>query len=172
MPTSFAINSERFKNSIITVRQGQMGTIEVGYGQMDKTEHRYAFTQRLETREMYPVTSRVREEFSKDKGEYNIDKKIDEIKEHEKHGCDNMTLSEADGDPYTGHSHSDEAAELILNDDKLGKIIDDVYTIDEVKERFEDKQRENPDYTFEELVEVTKSELAEEAEHMPGRKRS
>lgn len=149
-----------------------MGTIEVGYGQMDKTEHQYAFTQRLETREMYPVTSRVREEFSKDKGEYNIDEKIDEIKNHEEHGCDNMTLSEADGDPYTGHSHGDEAAEIILEDNEVGELIDDVYTKDEVKERFETLQKENPGKSFDELVEFTKEELADEALHMRGRKRS
>ena len=47
---------------------------------MDKTSHQDTFTQRLETNELYPTTSRVREEFSKAKGEYNISEKIDEIK--------------------------------------------------------------------------------------------
>lgn len=170
--SSFAINSEKFKNGIITVRHGQMGTIEVGYGQMDKTEHQYAFTQRLETREIYPVTSRVREEFSKDKGEYNIDRKIDEIKEHEEHGCGNMTLAEADGDPYTGHIHSDEAVDIILEDEQVGGLIAETYNREDIKKHLESNQKDNPDCNFEELIEITKNELVESAkrEHDLGRK--
>lgn len=113
--SSFGIDSELVENAILTVRMGQMGTIEVGYGQMDKTSHKEAFTQRLETDELYPTTAKVREEFSKTKGEYNITKKIDEIKEHEKHGC-NMTIEDTDGNPNTGHNHIEDALRRIKED--------------------------------------------------------
>lgn len=116
--SSFGIDSELVENGILTVRIGQMGTIEVGYGQMDKTYHKEAFTQRLETDELYPTTAKVREEFSKTKGEYNISKKIDEIKEHEKHGC-NMTIEDADGNLYTGHNHIEDVVRLITEDPEV-----------------------------------------------------
>ena len=116
--SSFGFDSELVENGILTVRMGQMGTIEVGYGQMDKTSHKEAFTQRLETDELYPTTAKVREEFSKTKGEYNITKKIDEIKEHEKHGC-NMTIEDADGNLYTGHNYIEDAVRLIKEDPEV-----------------------------------------------------
>lgn len=166
--SSFRVDSPLIKNGILTIRIGQMGTVEVGYGEMDRTSHNDAFTQRLETRERYPVTKRVRDEFNQNKGLDNIPKKMDEIKEHEEHGCNNMTLDEADGNPHTGHMHglSENAAEIILADERVGRIIDDVYTPNEVAERFEHMQEKYPDKDFDELVEVTKEELADEAAHM------
>lgn len=153
-------------NEILTVRNGQMGTIEVGFGEMDKTSHRDAFTQRLETREMYPVTSKVREEFSERKGDRNVSDKIDEIEKHKKNGCNELSLDEADGNPYTGHFHSDEAVEIILADEEVGKKIEDCFTANEVKERFESMKEKNPDLDFDELIEVTKEELSTDADYM------
>ena len=163
--SSYAINSPIIQNGILTVRYGQMGNIEVGYGQMDKTSHRDIFTQRLETDELYPTTARVREEFSKDKWELNITEKIDEIKEHEEHGCD-MTLDDADGNPYTGHDHSEEVVERIIKDDEVGEKINGAFTKNEIKERFEAIQKNYPNKTFDELVEITKEELGTDADHM------
>lgn len=119
--SSYAIKSPIVQNGVLIVRYGQFGNIEVGYGQTDKTSHRDTFTQRLETDEIYPTTARVREEFSKAKGERNISEKMDEIKKHEEHDCD-MTLEDADGDPFTVHDHSDEAADRILKDEEVRKF--------------------------------------------------
>ncbi|MDE5831180.1 MAG: hypothetical protein K2H53_06225, partial [Clostridia bacterium] len=163
--SSFGIDSQLVKNGILTVRIGQMGVVEVGYGEMDKTSHKDAFTQRLETDELYPTTARVREEFSRNKGEYKITEKIDEIKEHEEHGCD-MTIDDADGDPYTGHDHSENAVKLILEDKDVGKKINDVFTESEIKERFELMKEKHPDKDFDELVEITKMELETDADYM------
>lgn len=170
--SSYAIDSDLIKNGILTVRIGQMGSIEVGYGQMDKTSHKDAFTQRLETRELYPVTSRVREEFSKSKGIDNIPDKIDEIKEHEKHGCKSLSLNEADGNPNTGHIHSEDVVELILSDKDVGEKINDIYTENEIKERFESMREKHPDKDFDDLIAITKYDLSNEADHMHGRDRS
>lgn len=172
--SSFAIDSPLIKNGILTIRIGQMGTVEVGYGQMDRTSHNDAFTQILETRERYPVTKRVRDEFNQNKGLDNVSNKMDEIKKHEEHGCNNMTLAEADGNPHTGHIHSisENAAEVILSDENVGSIIDDIYTPNEVAERFEHIQEKYPDKDFDELVEITKNELSSEAEHMHGMDRT
>jgi len=168
--SSYAISSPIVQNSILNIRYGQMGNVEVAYGQMDKTSHQDTFTQRLETNELYPTTSRVREEFSKAKGEYNISEKIDEIKKHEEHDC-NMTLEDADGDPLTGHDHRDEAVDRILKDEEVGDSINEMFTKNEVKERYDAISEKFPDKEFDELVEITKSELATDAEFMHGLER-
>lgn len=163
--SSYAINSPLIKNGILTFRIGQMGNIEVGYGQMDKTAHNDAFTQRLETREMYPVTNKVRNEFSKNKGTDNISDKMDEIKEHEKNGCSNLSLEEADGDQNTGHIHSDDIVERILSDDENGRTINEVFTPNEIKERFQTIQEKYPNNSIDKNVEIARNELLEDAEH-------
>jgi len=117
--SSYSIDSPLIKDAILTIRIGQMGTIEVGYGQMDKTSHNDAITQKLETRELYPVKSNVRNEFSQNKGTDNISNKMDEIKYHEDNDCKSMSMKEADGNFSTGHVHSDNVVELILSDDEV-----------------------------------------------------
>ena len=168
--SSYAISSPIVQNSILNIRYGQMGNVEVAYGQMDKTSHHDTFTQRLETNELYPTTSRVREEFSKAKGEYNISEKIDEIKKHEEHDC-NMTLEDADGDPLTGHDHIEKAVDRILGDEEVGKEIGDAFTDKEIEKRYNHMQQKFPNKEFDELVEITKSELATDAEFMHGLER-
>lgn len=163
--SSYSINSPLVKNGILTVRIGQMGTIEVGYGQINKTSHKDAFTERLEAKETYPITSSVRSEFGKNKGTDNISDKLNEIKEHEKNGCKNMTILEADGNINTGHVHSNDIIDLILSDDTVGAKIDETFTHNEIKERFEAIQSKNPSNTFEENIEITKADLAEDANY-------
>lgn len=164
--SSFEIDSPFIPNGILTIKEGQMGELDVGYGQMARDSHNDAFTQKLETRQTYPVTSRVRNEFNQNRGIDNISDKIDEIHAHEEHNCHNLSLDEADGNFKTGHSHSDNAAELILSDDDVGNKIDEIYTFNEVKARFESMHEKHPDSDFDDLVEKTKAELAAEAEHM------
>lgn len=166
--SSFEIDSPLIEDGILTIRIGQMGIPEVAYGQMDRTSHNDAFTQRLETRESYPVTSRVRREFNQNKGRDNIPDKLDEIREHEDHGCERMTIDEADGNPYTGHVHSEEIAEVIMSDEEVGNKIQDAYTVKEVAERFEHMHDKHPDSTIQELIEMTKEELSLEADYLPG----
>ncbi len=172
--SSFEIDSPLVENGIINIRKGQMGVTEVSYGQMDRTSHNDVFAQKLETRETYPVTREVRNEFSGHKGIDNVANKMDEIKEHENHGCKNMSLREADGNPDTGHIHglSENAAEIILADEHVGEKIDSIYTSNEVAERFERMCEKHPDKNFDEVIELTKSELSEEADHMHGMERS
>ena len=172
--SSFEIDSPLVENGIINIRKGQMGVTEVSYGQMDRTSHNDVFAQKLETRETYPVTREVRNEFSGHKGIDNVANKMDEIKEHENHGCKNMSLREADGNPDTGHIHglSENAAEIILADEHVGEKIDSIYTSNEVAERFERMCEKYPDKNFDEVIELTKSELSEEADHMHGMERS
>ncbi len=105
--SSYAINSPIVKNGILTARIGSMGYIELGYGQIDRTSNRDAFTQKLETDHTRYTTYEVREEFSSKNGIDNIPENMDEIRSHEEVGCSNLSLDEADGNRNTGHSHYD-----------------------------------------------------------------
>lgn len=96
--SSYSVDSEIVENGILNVRFDQMGEIAVDFGQTDRTSHRDAFTQRLETDRTYPVRRNVQREFDQKNGIYNTSENLDEIKEHEEHGCDNLSLEEADGD--------------------------------------------------------------------------
>lgn len=99
--SSYYIDSAYIENAVINIRFDTMGEIAVNFGQTDKTSHRDAFTQRLETDRTYPVRRNVQREFDERNGRDNIQEKMDEIEEHEKHGCDNLSLAEADGNPNT-----------------------------------------------------------------------
>lgn len=105
--SSYSINSPIVKNGILTARIGSMGYIELGYGQIDRTSNKDAFTQKLETEHTRYTTYEVREEFSSKNGIDNIPENMDEIRTHEKAGCKNLTLEEADGNRRTGHVHGE-----------------------------------------------------------------
>lgn len=105
--SSYAINSPIVKNGILTARIGSMGYIELGYGQIDRTSNKDAFTQKLETEHTRYTTYEVREEFSSKNGIDNIPENMDEIRTHEEAGCKNLTLDEADGNRRTGHVHGE-----------------------------------------------------------------
>ena len=99
--SSYAVDSEIVENGILNVRFDTMGEITVDFGQTDRTSHRDAFTQRLETDRTYPIRRNVQREFDEKNGLDNIPEKMDEIEKHKEHGCDNLTLKEADGDLRT-----------------------------------------------------------------------
>lgn len=49
-----------------------------------------------------------------------------------------------------------------------GGDISDTFTDDEIKERFDSMKERYPNKDFDELVEITKSDLSEDAERLPG----
>ena len=88
--SSYAIKSPIVKNTILTARIGQMGYTEIGYGQMDKTNHRDALTQNLETERTRYTTYEVRKEFSQKNGVDNISDDI--ITKKQLSRLNNMTV--------------------------------------------------------------------------------
>lgn len=165
--SSFKINSPIVNNAVITIRQGQMGTTKVAYGLTDPTSHRDVFAQDLETSETYPVSAKVRNEFSEKHGVYNVTEKMDEIEEHEKHGERKLSLEESDGRPETGHIHGKEAAEIILSDDEFVNKTNDIFSSNEIAERFDNIREKYPNLDRDKLIEITKQDLEYDAEHMP-----
>lgn len=99
--SSYAVDSPILENGILNVRFDTMGEITVNFGQTDRTSHRDAFTQKLETDRTYPVRRNVQREFDGKNGIYNVSENLDECEKHEKHDCDDLSLNEADGDPRT-----------------------------------------------------------------------
>ena len=164
--SSFQINSPLANNAILTIRKGSMGTTKVAYGLIDPTSHKDVFAQDLETSETYPVSARVRNEFNEEKGVYNVTEKIDEIEEHEAHGERTLALEEADGRSNTGHIHGEKAAEIILADDEFVRKTNDLFTANEIAERFESIMDKNSGLDRDKLIEMTKAELELDAEHM------
>jgi len=167
--TSYQIKSPIARNGVITARVGQMGYIEVGYGEIDPTSHRDALTQELETDHTYYTTYQVREEFSHKNGTNNIRDDIDEIKEHEEHGCENITLEEADGDKTTGHKHLDDEeymASVIEQIKQYDENIEEIFTDAEIKEYLEKEKQNNPEISLDEVIQKSKHDLSEDASHM------
>jgi len=160
--SSYAINSPLVKNAILTAKIGSMGYIELGYGQIDKTSNKDAFTHELETNQTYPISREVRDEFSTNKGSNNISENMDEIRMHEKSGCTDLSLKEADGDLSTGHNH-DIILEVIKAYDTA---ISDVFSNKEILERFAKTREKYPDADLDELIERTQKDLSEDATHM------
>ena len=163
--SSFAIKSNIVKNGIITARIGSMGYIEVGFGYMDKTSHKDVVSERLEDQHTRYTTYEVRKEFSPREGVDNIPDKMDEIKEHpeiSKNGQDGITLAEADGNLATGHEEVLEQIKAYNPD------IADVFTDEEIIDRYHSMCEKNPESSKEDLIRYTEEDLSEDAEHMKG----
>ena len=164
--SSYKIDSPIRKNCILNVRYGSMGYIEANYGEIDPTNHKSAFTQKLETDRDYYTTKEVRDEFSnKRDGERNIKNDIEEIEMHKKADCDDLTLDEADGHLETGHVHNDAIMEIKAYDPN----IELVFTDNEIQERLNKMMDNNPEKSFEEVLENTACDLSEDAYHMRSR---
>lgn len=160
--SSYKINSPLIENGILTATIGDYGYIDISYGQIDRTSNMDAFTQKLETAHDRYTTREVREEFSSKKGIDNVTRKLDEAEEHENHGCSEMTLNEIDGDPNTGHNHEDAIAKI----KEFDHTISDVFTDEEINERFVKKMDENPSEELDKVISITARDLAEDAEHI------
>lgn len=126
---------------------------------MDRTSHRDAFTQELETGRTRYTTYEVREEFSEKNGLDNVQDKMDEINKHEKYGCNDLSLDEADGNINTGHSHDLAIEQIKAYDSDIGNK----FTDREIEERLQKMYENYPDDTFEEVINRTQRDLAEDA---------
>lgn len=170
--SSFKINSSYIDNAVITVRKGSMGTTKVAYGLTDPTSHRDVFSQDLETNETYPVSAKVRDEFSQKHGIYNVSEKMDEIENHVSHGERKLSLEEVAGRSNTGHIHGEEAAKIILADDDFVQKTNDIFSSNEIANRFESMREKYPNLDRNELIEITKQDLEYDAEYMPTHERN
>lgn len=161
--SSFKIDSPLVKNGILNIRYGSMGYIEADYGEMDPTDHNYAFTQKLETDRDYYTTKEVREEFSnREDGSHNIEENLDEIKMHEEAGCDNLTLKEADGDLETGHFHDSAIEDIKAYDPN----IEEIFTDREIEDRLHTMMDNHPEESFDKVLNDTARDLSEDASHI------
>ena len=136
--SSYKIDSSLAKNALITARIGQAGYIEVNYGEMDRTSHRDALTQQLETEHTFKTREQVREEFSTKKGTDNIKEDLEEIRKHEKNDCNQTTLEDADGDEKTSsHTHieKDELAGAVEKIKKEHPDVERAFTDEEIEAR-------------------------------------
>ena len=175
--STFSIKSPVTRNKLITAKIGQMGNIEIGYGEMARGYNREVLTHEVETTQTYHTSARVREEFNDKKGLNNIKDDIEEIHEHEKYGCNDLTLDEADGDENTGHKHAIEYNKLSReNQNEIDNIIHEIKAENsQIEETFTDREIEErllkilekyPDKTLEEIKEKTQEELDFDSAHI------
>lgn len=68
-----------------------------------------------------------------------------------------------------GHFHAEDVVKEIMEDEEYGELITEVFTPDEVKEYLEKSKEAHPEMDLNEIIEYTKEELVEEAEHFRNR---
>ena len=164
--SSFKINSPLVKNVILNIRYGSLGYVEADYGEVDPTDHKYAFTQKLETDRDRYTTYEVRKEFSnREDGIHNIEQDIDEIKKHEEVGCDKLTLKEADGHLDTGHFHDTAIDDIKSYDPNISEI----FTDREIEDRLHKMMDNHPEESFDKVVNDTARDLSDDASHLRSR---
>lgn len=162
--SSYKINSPLVENGLLTARIGSMGYIEVDYGQIDKTHNKDAFTQELETTHTRYTTREVREEFGRQQGTDNIRDNLKEARDYIENGNRPLTLDEVDGDPSTGNVNDKILSEIKNYDSNIS----DVFTDNEIVERFKKVRALNPDFDIEDAIRNTGEELSTDAENMRG----
>ena len=158
----YSIDSTANTHDMLAIKRGSMGILELSYVQMDKTDYNQGMSIPIETDHMYPVTHEVQYEMDLHRGDDNITNKLDEFEEHQKAGCNDITLEEADGKDNTGHEHIENNQEML--DSYIDKImendtVDYNYSKDEVKEQFIKIAKENPDWDLEKVQEYVETDL-------------
>ena len=158
----FSIDSTGDTHDMLSIRRGNMGILELSYVQMDPTDNTQGMSIPLETDNIQPITSQVRNEMNTTKGIYNVSENLDEYNVHQDIGCDNITLEEIDGDPNTGHQHLEENDSIIdsyINEIMENHIIDDNYYPKEVKETFLETAKKHPDLPLDEIKRLVEYDL-------------
>lgn len=159
--SSYSINSHVVEHGIITINHGDMGAIEIAYGEQDKTSHKDALTQRLETKTLYQSNSEVRDGFSAKNGTDNIPRKMDTLHDLDENGHKKTSMSEIGNIPIDAN----DAAELILQNEQYGRSIENIFTKKEIAERFIDVCSRHHGSDTNVLIEITTEELVTDASY-------
>ena len=165
--SSYKITSDAAKSIIpggasLSAKIEDDGHIRMIFSLDDRTHNQEGFGQPLETDRTYFTTREVREEFSQKHGINNVPDNLREAREHLEHGCDNLTLDKVDGNPNSGHE------EIILEIKEFDPSIPDIFTDREIEERLNKLLKDNPNLTFDEVIEKTERDLAEDASRIRG----
>lgn len=168
--SSYMIKGTNNIEYVITANIGTHGTIDLGLGQIDKTQgtnskDSTAITVPIETTNTFYQTQReVKDDLVNPReGTYQATERVNELEEHKQAGCDkNLTSKELDGDKSTGHLHENDSTKNINeNETSLDILAKEIYNSDDeigtafshndIKNMLKNAANNHPDYTIKEL---------------------
>lgn len=126
--STYAIKGSNGMEYVLTTNIGQHGVIELGFGQIDKTQgvnsrDSKAITVPIETNNTYyRTTTEVKKDLVNPyDGTRQAAERSAEYQKHEDAKCQNITSKDSDGKDITGHTHDNENME---NKNDLASTID------------------------------------------------
>lgn len=168
--SSYMIKGTNNIEYVLTANIGTHGTIDLGLGQIDKTQgtnskDSTAITVPIETTNTFYQTQReVKDDLVNPReGTYQATERVNELEEHKQAGCDkNLTSKELDGDKSTGHLHENDSTKNINeNETSLDILAKEIYNSDDeigtafshndIKNMLKNAANNHPDYTIKEL---------------------
>lgn len=152
MRSMYRLTSPLGKESMISVSYGSTGTLEFQYGKRDVTEQDFIAVP-LSTTDGSTryVTKEVQEYIESDNGIYHTHAATAEASKHFEHGCNDLSLEEADGDENTGHQH-------------LEKELDEDYYLTIAANILKDKPQLEEQYSVKGLADDLRKYLANHPE--------
>ena len=159
----------------VGVNIGSAGNLEVSYIRTPRQKNAEAISIPIETHSIRPTTRDVREFMNRNRNT-DLTEESERIDQHRKAGCENISMTEINDNPYDDkHTHEEENETYIeIDATYLYKLADkilekyeelgEVYNRDEIKEKLEEKVKEKGKIPEEEeLLEEVGTELEESA---------
>ena len=184
--SSYVIKGTNNIDYVITANIGTHGTIDLGLGQLDKTQgmnsiDSTAITVPIETSTTFYQTKReVKDDLVNPReGTRKATDRVNELEEHKEAGCEeNLTSKEMDGDKSTGHQHDKEEKieNIAENETSLELLAKEIYNSadnisetfseNDIKKMLENEMNNHPDATIEEVKENVEHDCETYADRM------
>lgn len=161
----YRIKTPNGKDSMLCVSYGQTGTLNFHYGKVDRTDVNKFFAIPLETNTSRYITKDVQDIFDPERGEWQTSKSIEEVEKHKEHGCNDLTLDEADGNENTGHDHNIHftlIASKILNENPE---LEDYYSLEGLTTQLQEYIEHHNDIPLEQAIEDFTKDTLEDCYH-------
>ena len=175
--SSYMIKGTNNIEYVLTANIGSHGTIDLGFGQLDKTQginsqDSTAITVPIETTNTFYQTQReVKDDLVNPReGTRQATERVNELENHKENECDeNLTSKEVDGDKSTGHVHEEDNSQILIeNDTALETLAKEIYNSDDeigtafsendIKEMIENAINDHPGYSVKEIQEIVEKD--------------
>lgn len=159
------------KEAMLSVSYGEAGTLKLHYGVIDRTNNNKCMAIPLETNTTRFVTKEVQDTLDPERGQYRSTRSLDEIAEHTKKGCNDLTIKEADGDENTGHHHLDDEQYMFIASNILNKNpeLENFYSVKGLADSLKDYINRHHDKPIQEAINDFTEESLEDCEHFKSR---
>lgn len=168
----------------VGINIGSAGNLEVSYIRTPRQDNGEAISIPIETRSVRPTTREVREFMNKNRNT-DIEEETDRIGRHRKAGCEDISMTEINDNPYDDkhrhdeenddYNHEDHQAYIEISDEYLDQLVDmvferyeelgETYNRKDIKDKLKEAIEEKGQILEkEELIEEVGTELKESAE--------